>query len=468
MTTFRSLAIASLFVAATACGSADNATTVADPATATPTASADDGGGWIDGAPEWDAGAEDASGEEFSADASAAPAATDAASDTASDAAAVPDEGDLSTEGYAQDQPTLRAGSVDDNADFAGYLEYAERIAGLEISTRPFDATGRIVVTVTGSNGLPAAGVPVIVTVTVEGAGRSIGTVRTTANGTARFLPALYGAADISEFSFTVGEVTASAAPGGSAALNLSTPGGPAQGAVALDVLFLLDATGSMGDEIDRLKTTIDQVAKRVAAFETRPDVRFAFTLYRDEGDLFVSTTFDFTGDIDVFRTALLDVVADGGGDYPEAVEEGLAAALAEPAWRDPASTLQLIFLVGDAPPRLDRQVPVPYPDALVDAVARGIKVIPIASSESDDQAEAVFRQIALATGARFVFLSYGAAGAATGGSSDIASTDYEEMALDQLIVRLISEELAALTGSAPEPIGPIAPTTTATNPIGQ
>ncbi len=343
MTTFRSLTIASLLVTATACGSADDATTVAGPATATPTASAD-GGGWIDGAPEWDAGA-DASAEKFSADASAAPAA--------SDVVAVPDEGALSTEGYAQDQPVLRAGSVDDNADFAGYLEYTERIAGLGISTRPFDATGRIVVTVTGSNGLPAAGVPVIVTVTVEGAGRSIGTVRTTANGTARFLPALYGAADISEFGFTVGEVTASAAPGGSAALNLGTPGGPAQGAVALDVLFLLDATGSMGDEIDRLKATIDQVAMRVAAFETRPDVRFAFTLYRDEGDLFIAKTFDFTGDIDVFRTALLDVVADGGGDYPEALEEGLAAALAEPAWRDPASTLQLIFLVGDAPPRL-------------------------------------------------------------------------------------------------------------------
>ena len=111
-------------------------------------------------------------------------------------------------------------------------------------------------------------------------------------------------------------------------------------------------------------------------------------TLYRDEGDTFVTSTFDFTADIDAFRAALNDVVADGGGDYPEALEEGLASALSTPSWRDPASTVQLVFLVGDAPPRLDRQVPVEYPAAVGDAVARGIKVFPIASSESDDQAE--------------------------------------------------------------------------------
>ncbi|MCU0262017.1 MAG: hypothetical protein MUE78_13455, partial [Ilumatobacteraceae bacterium] len=87
----------------------------------------------------------------------------------------------------------------------------------------------------------------------------------------------------------------------------------------------------------------------------------------------------------------------------------------------------------------------------------RGIKVFPIASSESDDQAEAVFRQIAQATGARFVFLSYGAGGAATGGSTDIDTTDYEELALDDLIVRLLSEELAALTGdTVPPPPPPV------------
>jgi hypothetical protein len=78
-----------------------------------------------------------------------------------------------------------------------------------------------------------------------------------------------------------------------------------------------------------------------------------------------------------------------------------------------------------------------------------------------------VFRQMAQATGAPFVFLSNGAAGAATGGSTDIASTDYEELALDELIVRLIAEELSDLQGdvevTVPTTLAPVT-----TNPVGQ
>ena len=171
-------------------------------------------------------------------------------------------------------------------------------------------------------------------------------------------------------------------------------------------------------------------------------------TLYRDVDDTFVTSTYDFTSDVEAFRSALSNVVADGGGDYAEALDEGLAESLAAPAWRDPSSTIQLIFLVADAPPQVGRQLQGDgYPDSIVDAVSRGIKIFPVASSESDDQAEAVFRQLAQATGARFVFLSYGAGGAATGGSTDIDPTDYEELSLDDLVVRLVTEELAALTG---------------------
>ncbi len=307
-------------------------------------------------------------------------------------------------EGGGQPGDPLRAGSVDDNADFAAFIDYLVRIEGLGIATREFDPTGRIVVTVTGTSGLPVAGAEVTVTAN----GTTIATLRTTADGTARFLPALYGAAAVESFDFTALGVTASAAQNGTVDLAVDALGG-ASTPVAIDIMFLLDATGSMGDEIDRLKATIDSVASRLADFDTQPDVHLAMTLYRDEGDTFVTSTFDFTSNIDDFRNALSKVTADGGGDYPEALEEGLADALGVAAWRDPATTVQLVFLVADAPPRLDRQVPTPYPDAVVDAVSRGIKIIPIASSESDDQAEAVFRQLAVATGGKFVFLTYGA-----------------------------------------------------------
>ena len=173
-------------------------------------------------------------------------------------------------------------------------------------------------------------------------------------------------------------------------------------------------------------------------------------TLFRDEGDVFVTSTFDFTGNIDDFHAALVPVVAEGGGDIPEAVDEAFAAGLSEPTWRNAESTVQLIFLVGDAAPQVSRQVDQPYTDSILEASARGITVHVVAASQTDDPAEHAFREIAQGTGGRFVFLAYGAGGGgtATGPSTDIASTDYEELSLDDLVVRLVGEELAALTGA--------------------
>jgi hypothetical protein len=402
------------------------------------------GSGWVGGEPDW-SGGHVATGAGGRADSAAAPAGEDAAFA----------EGEPGTEPAAGPP---RAGSVDDNADYQGFLNYLARISTVGVVTRPFDATGRIVVTVTGTDGRPVPGAEV----SVSAAGSQVATLRTTADGTARFWPALYGHSD-TEYSFTAGESSASAAAGGNAALSVEGPG--TRSAPALDIVFLLDATGSMGDEIDQLTATVDSVAGRIAQLPGSPDVRFGLTVYRDEGDAFVTGTYDLTGDLAAFRAALTDVRADGGGDYPEALDEALAEALGTPSWRDPATTTQLVFLVADAPPHVDRQVDQAYPASVVDAVSRGIKVFPIASSESDDQAEAVFRQIAAGTGSRFVFLSYGAGGAAVGANSDISGTDYEELSLDDLVVRLVSEELAAVTGQpAPAPT----PTPSPSTPTGQ
>ncbi len=426
-------------------------------------------GGWIGGAPDWRAAAGD--GDLEMAAESAAPAdfaVEGGETSTREESASVQPGGgtggdtEPSTDRPVDDSP-LRAGSVDDNIDYPGFLAYLERINGLGVMTRELDPTGRSIITVTTADGRPAPGEVVEVS-----AGEISVSVRTTADGTVRFHPAFYGILPDATLSYRVARIDGDpiSAPVG---VDVALSGGAAAPAapVPLDVLFLLDATGSMGDEIDRLKATIDVVAERVATLDPAPDVRFAMTLYRDEGDAFVTANYDFTGDIDEFRSALADAVADGGGDYPEALDEGLADALAKPAWRDPSTAVQLIFVVADAPPQVGRQVATPYTDSIRNAIERGIKIFPIASSESDDQAEAVFRQMAQATGAPFVFLSNGAAGASTGASTDIATTDYEELALDELVVRLIAEELSDLQNGAAVSV----PTTTApatTNPDGQ
>ena len=419
-----------------ACGS-DSATSPEPPDTTHPPR------GWVDGEPDWDSAG---GAEGYSSDVVAMPTT------------------DADRFGASEPEPRgtgpLQAGSVDDNERFEDYLAYLDRLRDNGIQLRDLAPTGRIVISVVGSNDLPVAGAEVVVT---QG-GTEVTRSHTVADGTTRFLPALHGASTDEPVEVSVGDVSATTEPDSAVTLEVDVPGG-VDGPVALDVLFLLDATGSMGDEIDQLKTSIDSVSERIDALETQPDVRFGMTLYRDEGDAFVTSTYDFTGDLADFRSALADVTAGGGGDYPEALDEGLAEALTVPAWRDPTSTVQMVFLVADAPPHVERDVAQAYPDSARDAVNRGIKIFPVASSSSDDQAEGVFRQLAQSTGARFVFLSYGAGGAATGESTDIDSTDYEELALDDLVVRLVAEELDHLTGdTTPVPTS----TTTTTAPPGQ
>ena len=428
---------------------------------------------WIDGEPDWDAGAAgepeaesfdeervvpvdamagaDVGGEgvggavEYSSVTEAAAEEAAAAPDSVDDYRYDEADGDGSdrAEGTEPDAPQrdLTGGSIDDNERFEDYLAYRERFLGSGIPVRDLDPTGRIIVTVTGEGGLPAAGAEVVVS--GEGFETSL---RATADGSVRFHPAAFGAGS-GPFTVTAGGVAAEADPGESIAIEtaLATVGG---GTVALDILFLLDATGSMDDEIDQLKATIAEVSQRINRLPSQADLRLGMTLYRDEGDEFVTATFDFTHDVDVFAEALDRVVADGGGDNPEALDEALAEALGAPSWRPAAQAVQLVFLVADAPPQIARNVPTPYTASMLEAAERGVKIFPVSSSGTDDQAEYVFRQLAQFTGARYVFLTYGAAGRATGGSTDITELDYEELSLDYLIVRLISEELEALTGT--------------------
>lgn len=430
---------------AAACGDSGTSAEPSEPPVTTAA-----GRGWIGGEPEWSAAGEGDGAVDMAEPAVAeAPEVveTRAAGDVATDAAVPPVDGS-----------PLRAGSVDDNADFDGFLAYLARYREMGLPDRSFDPTGRVVIRVVGDGGLPAMGLPV--TVSAEGA--EVTTLLTGPSGVVYFLPALHGTPAASYHVATAGSA-ADVAPGGE--LTLTVPATSVPESVPVDVLFLLDVTGSMDDEISRLKETIDQVAAQLAELPQQPDLRLAMTLYRDEGDAFVASTFDFTADVAEFRGALADVVADGGGDTPEALEEGFAAALAEPSWRPASSAVQLMFLVGDAAPHSERQLELPWTESIKEAGRRGLTVHSIGASSTDDTAEHTFRGIAQATGGRFVFLSYGAGGAAVGVNSDITATDYEEMSLDALVVRLVAESLSTLTGTEVVPPSTVPDTVPVTQP---
>jgi hypothetical protein len=432
--------VVGLTLAATACGSSSKkSSSIPNTTTAgragNPDTLGDSDGGSIK------ADATTTAAAKASAATSAAPAAADkttgGGSESSATTTATPRK--TSSEPLPQQQPALRAGSVDDNADLNGYLNYNQRIRNEGTRLRSFDPTGRMIVTITQSDGRPASGVAV----KISSSDGEIVTMHATANGTIRFFPRAYRSAQ-GPYTFNVGGTKTSVNEGENLTVKLANTTNASN---QLDVMFVIDATGSMGDEISRLKSSIDSVARRINALDGQPDLRLAMTVFRDEGDAYVTQQTDFTNDSAAFRNALAKVQAGGGGDTPEAVDEALDEALAKASWRAAGSATQLVFMVGDAGPHVDRQVRRGYNDSAIDAANRGIKVFPVASSNSDDLAESVFRQIALTTGARFVFLSYGAngsGGTATGEGTDITKSDYQELALDDLIVRLVGEEVTA------------------------
>jgi hypothetical protein len=215
-----------------------------------------------------------------------------------------------------------------------------------------------------------------------------------------------------------------------------------------LDLAFLVDATGSMGDEIDKLKRSMQAIAQQIAKLPSKPDLCFALVAYRDRGDAFFVRGVDFSNDLAGFRAALAQLRADGGGDYPEAMNEALHTAVHRLSWRGDG-TARMVLLVADAPPHLDYGAP-QYDDDLRGALARGIKVFSIGASGLDPQGEYIMRQAAQFTGGRFVFLTYAEAARPSSGPGRETVHDvrnYSVETLDALVVRLVSEEMGRWPG---------------------
>ncbi|MFE8595808.1 vWA domain-containing protein [Archangium violaceum] len=118
-----------------------------------------------------------------------------------------------------------------------------------------------------------------------------------------------------------------------------------------IDVVFVLDTTGSMSGLIEGAKQKIFSIASRIAQGKPTPRVRVGLVAYRDVGDEYVTKRYELTEDLDGLFTHLRKLQADGGGDTPEHVGRGLGEAVSKLSWDQSRETMKLIFLVGDAPP---------------------------------------------------------------------------------------------------------------------
>jgi hypothetical protein len=204
-----------------------------------------------------------------------------------------------------------------------------------------------------------------------------------------------------------------------------------------LDLVIVLDTTGSMGDEIEYLKAEIKGIVGAVQDRFPHVHQRYALVLYRDEGDAYVTRTFDFTSSADEFRDRIAAQRAEGGGDYPEAMHKGLGEAVKLP-YRA-ADTARVLFLIADAPPHNpDLRQTLEAGDALR---KKGVAVYPVACSGYDATCEFVMRACALLTGGQFLFLTDDSGVGEAHGEPHIPY--YRVQRLDQMMIRMIAGELS-------------------------
>jgi Mg-chelatase subunit ChlD len=119
-----------------------------------------------------------------------------------------------------------------------------------------------------------------------------------------------------------------------------------------LDVVIAFDSTGSMTGEINEVKEQIRKIGTTMLTLV--PKTRFSLCTYRDAGDSYVAKGIPLTSDIRQLEYFLKGVEAGGGGDHPEAVQEGLKWAMENNKFR--ASARKVILVFGDAPPHADDQ----------------------------------------------------------------------------------------------------------------
>lgn len=337
---------------------------------------------------------------------------------------------------------TLTAADIDDNLNFnffSGYLNWAQQ-GNAELPSAVL--SDRLTINLVDGDGQPLSNAELAFSGSLD----SMFLATTDAGGTARIFPTYSGITDPIEDGFQVTDP----ATGNNLVIDLDgsefdesreativVPNLSGALPEALDVAFVIDATGSMGDEMAYLKTEFAAIVQEVESRHPDVDMQFALIVYRDTGDQYVVRTFDFASS----ASMLVDLdaqSANGGGDYPEAMEEALEAAVGL-TWRDNANVSKVVILNADAPPHDENlEAALSFSRGLA---RKGVRIYPLAASGVAETAEYLMRVMAATTGGRHLFLT---------DDSGVGGTHQEPLIpcqvvtrLDNLLVRVLDAELA-------------------------
>ncbi|RNC87286.1 MAG: VWA domain-containing protein [Winogradskyella sp.] len=171
------------------------------------------------------------------------------------------------------------------------------------------------------------------------------------------------------------------------------------------EIVFCLDATGSMSGLIGTAKEKIWDIVSELAQDGDIDTLKMGMVFYRDRGDDFVTKQIAMTTDLDEAYTELLEINAAGGGDSPESVNQGLHEAITQMQWSTDKKTYRTIFVVGDCPPHMDYQDDVKYTKSCRLAAEKGITINTIKLGNACREAIPHFKNMASCTNGEFLML---------------------------------------------------------------
>jgi Mg-chelatase subunit ChlD len=343
--------------------------------------------------------------------------------------------------------PALKAGRHDDNKEYNRFLAFLAQNRGFAVYST--DINERLLVRALDRGGRSLPNCPVAIKST---SGKVLAQTTTYADGSTQFFPAAVGGPKDDSYVVQVkcGDVVRNGqlARAGRRdneirfdfARKLPTH-------MPVDVAIVLDTTGSMQGQIDRLKQTLKAIHFQLTSLPMRPDIRFGMVAYRDRGDEYQTRVTQFTSNVESYQAMLERLIADGGGDAPEDLQTALEAAMHQLKWRSDA--LRIGFIITDAPPHTDYGQQYNYLEAMKESLSRGIKWVTVGAGGLGVDGEVIYRQIAQYSMGEYVFITQGGGGDSDGGTGEAShhvGANYGTENLDQAIVRIARRELSYLT----------------------
>lgn len=345
----------------------------------------------------------------------------------------------------------LLAGDWDDALNFSPwYTDFRNKYLSYR-DDENIDVTGRVVIRVESEQGSPIPNAKVSLSGNGDNGLTSLGLTAT--NGMVQYFP-LHDAAEqagagtvftveipgLQDPQQIVGEMVDDE-------LQLVAMGFEPELPTELDIALVLDTTLSLDDEIVYLRNNLDAIDKTIDEAFAGTVVRYGLVVYRDVGEEYTAEIrVDLTTDLTKIGEALQDVQASGGGDYPEALDAGFAEMLALD-WK-PGNVARMAFVVGDAPAHEDKLGMLN--GHIEDARQRGIRIYPVGATGTGDRAQFFFRQAALMTAGRYLFLTTDTALADLQAAEDNGTPlgtmpCYLVQDLHRVMVRMVASELTGM-----------------------